>query len=121
MTKACFALRYAVLLIPPLAVPHAVNQLAAATGPGFSVDLAHWAANGGWNSRWSVVNTSASPLSCTLDLVGPDGQPVSLNTTAGSGNSISFTVAQGGTTIIQAGGAAGSVQSGASTMLSWRT
>jgi len=114
MTKTCFAIRYALVLA--LAGPHAVNQLAAATGPGASVVLAHWAANGGWNSRWSVVNTSANPLSCTLDLVGPDGQPLSLNTTAGSGNSISFPVAQGGTAIIQAGGAGSSVQSGASTV-----
>ena len=66
------------------------------------VECRSWAANGGRNSRWSVVNTSANPLSCTLDLVGPDGQPVSLNTTAGSGNSIPF--------------AAGSVQSGASSV-----
>jgi len=118
MTKACFAIRYAVLLILVLALagPIAVNQLAAATGPAFAVDRAHWVANDGWNSRWTVVNTSANPLSCTLDLVGPDGQAVSLNTTAGSGNSIPFNVPQGGTTIIQAGGAAGSAQSGASSV-----
>ena len=87
---------------------------AATTGPGFSVDLAHWAANGGWSSQWSVVNTSFGPLACALIIDGPDGQPVSLDTTAGSGSSIAFAVAPGGTGQIQAGSADGDVQSGSS-------
>lgn len=89
---------------------------AAATGPALSVDMPHWAANGGWGSRWSVVDTSFGPLACALSIRGPDGQPLSLDTTAGTGSSVSFTVAQGGTALIQAGGAAGSVQSGSSTV-----
>jgi hypothetical protein len=87
---------------------------AATTGPGYSVDLAHWAANGGWSSQWSVVNTSFGPLACVLIIHGPDGQPLSLDTTAGSGSSVSFAVAPGGTGQIQAGGAAGDVQDGSS-------
>ena len=57
MTRACFGIRYAVLLILVLALagPIAVNQLAAAKGPAFAVDRAHWVANDGWNSRWTVV------------------------------------------------------------------
>jgi hypothetical protein len=87
---------------------------AATTGPGFSVDLAHWAANGGWSSQWSVLNTSFGPLACTLNINGPDGQPLSLETTAGTGSAVPFAVAPGGTAKIQAGSAAGEVQDGSS-------
>lgn len=106
--------RFLLMLLLAVAGPHTFNQLAAATG--FAVDLSHWAANGGWQSRWSVLNTSANPLSCTLDLVGPDGQPLILSTTAGNGSSILFTVPLGGTTIVEAGGAGGTAQSGSSTV-----
>jgi len=107
---------FLLLLVLALAGPIAVNEMAAATGPGYAVNLPHWAANGGWNSRWSVLNASADPLSCTLNLVGPDGKVVSLNTTAGNGNSIPFTVPRVGRTIIQAGDASGSVESGSSSV-----
>ncbi len=83
---------------------------AATTGPGFSIDLAHWAANGGWSSQWSVVNTTMGPLACALIIHGPDGQPLSLDTSAGSGSSVSFAVAPGGTAKIQAGSADGDDQ-----------
>jgi hypothetical protein len=79
-----------------------------------SVDLAHWAANGGWSSVWSVVDTLSGPIGCTLSIHGPDGQPLSLVTSAGTGSSITFTVAQGGTAQIQAGSSTGAVQSGSS-------
>ena len=85
-----------------------------AVGPGFSVDLSHFAAGGGWNSIWNVVNTSPGPNQCTLTIVGADGKPLSLTTTAGTGSSVDFSVAVGGTAVIQAGGATGSLQSGAS-------
>ena len=104
------------LLALVLAAPMTLNKMAAATGPGYSVELPHWAANGGWNSRWSVVNASGDSLSCTLNLVGPDGKVVSLNTTAGAGNSIPFTVPQAGRTIIEAGDVSGSVESGSSSV-----
>src|SRR5262249_51198223 len=97
------------MLLLGLAGPITVNQLAAATGPGFAVNIPHWAANGGWSSSWSVLKASGNPLSCTLDLVGPVGQVLSLNTSVGNGNSLPFNVAQGGRAIIQAGGAGSSV------------
>jgi hypothetical protein len=81
-----------------------------------SSDLAHWAANGGWESTWSVVDTANQSLTCTLTINGPDGTALSLVTSAGTGSSISFTVPQGGSAQIQAGGAGGSVQSGSSTV-----
>ena len=85
-----------------------------AVGPGFNVDLSHFAAGGGWNSIWSVVNTSLGANQCTLTLVGPDGKLLSLATTAGTGSSINFGVAEGGTAVVQAGGSTGSLQSGSS-------
>jgi hypothetical protein len=94
----------------------AASAVGNASAAAFSVDLAHWAANGGWSSVWSVVDTSFGPLGCTLSIHGPDGKPLSLVTSAGSGSSIIFTVAQGGAAQIQAGSATGPVQSGSSTV-----
>jgi hypothetical protein len=94
----------------------AASAVGNASAAGFSLDLAHWAANGGWSSVWSVVDTSFGPLGCTLSIHGPDGKPLSLVTSAGSGSSIIFTVAQGGAAQIQAGSATGPVQSGSSTV-----
>lgn len=89
---------------------------ASAASSGFSVDLAHWAANGGWNSQWSVVNTTFGPLACALIIHDPDGLLLSLDTSAGSGSQVGFAVAPGGTAKIQAGSADGDVQSGSSTI-----
>lgn len=74
--------------------------------------LTHWAANAGWGSTWSVVNTATDAINCTLTINDPNGQPFSLATSAGTGSSIAFSVAQGGTAQIQAGGAGGSLVSG---------
>ncbi len=74
--------------------------------------LTHWAANAGWGSTWSVVDTATDAISCTLTINDPNGQPFSLATSAGTGSSLAFTVAQGGTAQIQAGGAAGTLVSG---------
>jgi hypothetical protein len=92
----------------------AASAVGNASAAAVSVDLAHWAANGGWSSVWSVVNTLSGPIGCTLRINGPDGKPLSLVTSAGTGSSITFTVAQGGTAQIQAGSATGAVQSGSS-------
>jgi len=79
-----------------------------------STDLAHWAANGGWASTWSVVNTWSGPLACTLSFRDPDGKAFSLNTSEGNGSSVDFNLAAGGSTQISAGGASGTIQSGSS-------
>src|SRR5215813_11620178 len=100
------------LVLLALAVASA-DQLGA-VGPGFSVDLSHFAAFGGWNTIWSIINTSLGPNQCTLTIVGPDGQPLSLTTTAGTGSSINVGVALGGSAFIQAGGPMGSTLTGAS-------
>jgi hypothetical protein len=105
-------LAYPVVVLLALAVASA-DQLGA-VGPSFSVDLSHFAAFGGWNTLWSVVNTSPGPNQCTLTIVGPDGKPLSLTTTAGTGSSINIGVALGGSAVIQAGGPTGSVVTGAS-------
>jgi len=82
----------------------------------YATDLAHWAANGGWVSTWSMVSTWNSPLACTLSFRDPSGKPLSLNTTAGNGSSIGFNLAVGGSARIAAGGSTGSVQTGSSTV-----
>jgi hypothetical protein len=109
------SMKAAVLVLALSAAPLA-SKAATVSIPPLSIDLAHWAANGGWGSQWSVVNTSFGPITCTLTFTGSDGLPASLVTSAGTGSSVSFTVTQGGTADIQAGGAAGSVQNGSSSV-----
>ncbi len=116
-TIAVFGMKAPGLLFAlALAVAPAATGAATVPSQPLSVGLAHWAANGGWGSQWSVVNTTPGPITCTLTFTGSDGQPASLVTSAGTGSSVSFTVAQGGTAEIQAGGATGSVQNGSSTV-----
>lgn len=91
-----------------------VLALAAPANAAFQLTyaLTHWAANDGWGSIWSVVNTATDAITCTLAINDPNGQPFSLATSAGTGSSIAFSVPQGGTGQIQAGGASGSLVSG---------
>ena len=87
------------------------------TTPQFVYLLPHWAAFGGWVTLWSIVDTSLAPNQCGIELIGPDGQPISLETTAGTGNFIGpIDIAPWGTLEIVAGSPGGSVTSGASTV-----
>ena len=73
-------------LLVLLALAAASADQLSAVGPPFSVDLSHFAAFAGWNTIWSIINTSPGPNQCTLTTVGPDGKPLSLTTTAGTGS-----------------------------------